>query len=96
MVLTINGHRSPLLSDFREFCEENSVGRIFFSFKNSIVETDCLSMREISSYLVIKKAGEIQKPFYSRIEEIEPNWFGEGKDEIGEFESYYRSILERK
>ncbi len=95
-VLTINGHQSPLLSDFIEFCEENSVGRIFFGFKNKIVETECLSMREIKNYSFSGRIGELQKPFYSRIEKINPNWFGEGTNEIGEFESYYRSILERQ
>ncbi len=90
------GHTSPLLEDFQYLCKEHSIGLIYIGFKESVKVVDCLSMKEIEEKKIILSVGKsIQKPFYSRIKKIEANWFGEGVEEIRNFESYYKGILER-
>jgi hypothetical protein len=95
--ITLNsiGHPSPLIGDFQYFCREHSVGLIYFQLNNEIKVADCFSMREVEKFSFVSPNGSIQKPFYSRVEEIDGNWFGEGKDEIEDYEKYYKSLLER-
>jgi hypothetical protein len=95
--VTLNslGHQSPLLGDFQYFCREHSIGKIYIQFDTELKVVDCLSMREIDSFPLTFE-GETEKPFYSRVKDIDANWFGEGKEEIEDFEAYYKSLLERE
>jgi len=35
----------------------------------------------------------IKLPFYSRIEKIEANWFGDGSNKLKEYSPYYKSLI---
>ena len=91
--LTTIGHRSPLREDFNYFCKEHLVGLIYIALHDEVAIVDCLSMTKVESYPMEFHKGTTQKPFYSRIKEIDSNWFGDGKDDIPDFESYYRGLI---
>lgn len=93
--LSTRGHRSPLKEDFNYFCKEHMVGLIYIALRDEVAIVDCLSMKKVDSYPMEFPDGEVQKPFYSRIKEIKANWFGEGRDDISDFEKYYRRLIEK-
>ena len=35
----------------------------------------------------------VKLPFYSRVEEIDANWFGDGSDELEEYAPHYYELL---
>jgi hypothetical protein len=90
------GHKSPLLEDFQYFCKEHSIGLVYIGFSDEVKTVDCLSMRQVGGKkLDLTQNSSVQKPFYSRIKEIDANWFGDGTEDIEDFESYYRELIER-
>jgi hypothetical protein len=91
--LSTIGHQSPQKEDFSYFCKEHSIGLIYFALNDEVKEVDCLSMTQLKSHKKSFKEGDIQKPFYSRIEDIDTNWIGEGINPIPDFETYYRDLI---
>jgi len=90
------GHRSPLKEDFNYFCREHSIGLVYFALQDGVKKVDCLSMVEIDNYpMKLYSGDEYQKPFYSRIKEIDSNWIGEGINDIPDFEKYYRELIKK-
>jgi len=93
-LLSYNGHPSPLKSDFTGFCNNVSVGLVFFYIEKNLYTVDCNSFKILNVQKAPLKQEKTQKPFYSRVEKIDANWFGEGSDEIENYEQYYKELLE--
>jgi hypothetical protein len=91
--LSTIGHKSPLKDDFHYFCREHSVGLLYIGLDDGVYEVDCLSLKEINLHSGDFKTDDIQKPMYSRVNEIDSNWFGEGINDIPDFEEYYRKLI---
>ncbi len=91
--LSFRGHPSPLKEDLAGFCTVATTGLLFFYIGDALVTADCQSL----SVLQISKAGlaydHPQVPFYTRVEEIDANWFGEGSDPIEDYDAYYLGLL---
>lgn len=92
-VLSSHGHPTPLKEDFQYACRVNNIGLVSFSFDNSIITVDCQSFKILENRSTTIKTEEIQLPFYSRISNIEANWFGEGSSELEEYSAYYIQLL---
>jgi len=92
-VLSYHGHPSPLVEDFTYTCRANNIGTVSFVFDKSIISIDCQSFKIIQNKTISLKTDEVQVPFYTRITNIEANWFGEGNDEIEDYNSYYVDLL---
>ncbi len=92
-VLSSHGHPTPLKEDFQYACRVNNIGLVSFSFDNSIITVDCQSFKILENRSTTIKIEEIQLPFYSRISNIEENWFGEGSSELEEYSPYYIQLL---
>ena len=85
---------NPNRETFQKVCEINSTGLIFFALNNRGHFVDCnnfISVKEIKTGY-IKKA---QIPFYTRIRGIEASWFNWSSSKITNFNSYYRSLIDR-
>lgn len=91
--LSFQGHPSPLKEDLGGFCTVATTGLLFFYIGDALLTTDCQSL----SVLQISRAGMAyahpQVPFYTRVEEIDANWFGEGSDPIEDYDAYYLGLL---
>jgi len=91
--LSGNGHPTPLREDFTEVCRANNIGIVSFMFDKSIITVDCQSFKIIENKSTSVKAKEPQLPFYTRVNHIEANWFGEGSDELEEYSPHYIELL---
>jgi len=92
-VLSSNGHPTPLKEDFRHTCRTNNIGLVSFVLDESLITIDCQSFKIMKNKGTSIETGEVQLPFYSRVEKIEANWFGEGSGELREYTPYYIGLL---
>jgi len=87
------GHKTPLKEDFQYFCQEHSIGLIYIELKDEIKKVDCLSLKTLETIPMKFENLSFQKPFYSRIKKIDSNIFGDGIDDIQDFDKYYRGLI---
>ena len=92
-ILSFNGHPTPLKSDFSAMSNATSVGLIFFYLQQKLFTVDAQSMKIINISDAALNQKEVKLPFYSRINEIDADWFGEGSDELESYEPYYCKLL---
>ncbi len=88
---------APTIEDFQKFCNDYSVGVVYFVLKNRGVLTDCQTLKPIHIESISPKAQKTKLPFYSRIKKIESSWFDFfGKSKIEDYYNYYTKLLELK
>lgn len=92
-ILSFNGHPTPLQEDFEGMSNSLAVGLVFFYIHQRLFTVDAKSMQvlNISDAPLIQK--EVQLPFYSRINEIDAGWWGEGSATLDAYEPYYCGLL---
>jgi hypothetical protein len=77
----------------RDFCTVATTGLLFLYLDDALFTLDCQSF----ALLQISEADiPYEKPvlpFYSRVEEIHANWFGEGSDPLERYEPYYFGLM---
>jgi len=94
--LSAHGHPTPLIEDFRAMSDSYSVGLFIIYLNNKLYTVDAQSFKILSeSDALFDKQAEkmIKLPFYSHIDEIEANWFGEGSSELKAYAPYYKALL---
>ncbi len=91
--LSYQGHPSPLQKDFVKFSQDLSLGLLFFFIEQKFYTVDSQSFTILDIQDAPLKYSKAKLPFYSRVEKIEANWFGEGSDEIEDYASYYYKLL---
>ena len=91
--LSYKGHPSPLKEDFTAFSDNITLGLLFFFIEQKLYTVDSHSFTILGIQDAPLKQQSTQKPFYARIKEIDANWFGEGSDEIEDYEAYYYGLL---
>ncbi len=91
--LSANGHPSPLSEDFSQICRANNIGLVSIYFDKSLLTLDCHSFKILENKSTTLSSEEPQRPFYTRVHNIEANWFGDGSDEIEEYNAYYISLI---
>jgi hypothetical protein len=92
-ILSSNGHPSPLKEDFTQVCRANNIGTVAFMFDKSIITVDCQSFLIIKNKSTTVQSKEQQVPFYTRVPNINNNWFGDGSDEMENYDAYYVDLL---
>ncbi len=92
-ILSFHGHPTPLKSDFATFGVTASAGLLFLYLQQKVYTVDMQSFKILSIAAAPLVQESIKLPFYSRVEEIEANWFGEGSDELEEYEPHYYELL---
>lgn len=92
-VLSLSGHPTPLKEDFIKMSEDTSVGLVFFFLKQKLLTVDIKTLKVINIIDAPLKQDGAQLPFYSRVDEIEANWWGDGSDELESYEPYYLELL---
>ena len=92
-ILSFNGHPTPLREDFVDMSNATSVGLLFFYINEKLFTVDAQSMTVLNISDAPLNQTEVKLPFYSRINEIDAAWFGEGSDKLKEYEPYYCKLL---
>ena len=92
-ILSYTGHPTPLKKDFKKMYDSISIGLIFFYLNQKLFTVDTKSMQVINISDAKLKQDSVKLPFYSRVDEIEANWWGEGSGELDEYEPYYYELL---
>jgi len=92
-VLSFRGHPTPLKEDFKAMSIAGSVGLLFIYLDQKVYMLDIQSFKILSISQAPLVQDSVKLPFYSRVEKIEANWFGEGNDELQEYEPHYYELL---
>jgi len=92
-LLSYHGHPTPLKEDFSEFCNNVTVGLVFFYLEQKLYTVDCQSFKILNIQNAPLEQKSKQLPFYSRVKKIEANWFGAGSSELEDYEPYYYELL---
>lgn len=92
-VLSFDGHPTPLNEDFNKMCGIASVGLLYFYIHENLFTLDCKSMTILQITAAPIKQESLKLPFYSRVDKINANWFGEGSDELEVYDPYYYELL---
>lgn len=92
-ILSFNGHPTPLKQDFLDMSNATAIGLVFFYINQKLFTVDAQSMTVLNISDAPLKQTEVKLPFYSRISEIDAAWFGDGSDELKEYEPHYCKLL---
>lgn len=92
-LLSFNGHPTPLREDFTQMSTESSVGLIFLFLQERVFTLDAKSFKILAITDAKVEQKEARLPFYSRVEKIDAAWWGEGSDEMEEYEPHYYSLM---
>ncbi|WP_373069688.1 plasminogen-binding N-terminal domain-containing protein [Sulfurimonas sp.] len=92
-ILSINGHPTPLKEDFDHMTSSSYIGLIFIYLDSKLYTLDAKSFKILHTSDVSLEQKKDMLPFYSRVEEIDANWFGEGSDELEDYEPHYYELL---
>ena len=71
----------------------SSVGLLFIYIDKKLYTVDIRSFVILNISDVSLVQDSVQLPFYSRIETIEANWWGEGSNELENYEPHYYELL---
>ena len=92
-ILSFRGHPTPLKSDFDAMSVATSVGLLFIYLDKKVYMLDIKSFKILSISDAPLVQDSVQLPFYSRVDKIDANWFGEGSDELKAYEPHYYELL---
>ncbi len=92
-MLSNNGHPTPLKSDFYEMCSDTSVGILFFYLQERVFTLDCRSFKILNIADAPLKQTSNQLPFYTRVQEIDEAWWGEGSEPLKSYEPHYYKLM---
>jgi len=94
-MLSLNGHPTPLKEDFDAMINATSIGIIFIYLEQKLYTLDAKSFMILNVTDAPLEQENVMLPFYSRVSEIEADWWGEGSDKLTNYESYYYSLLKK-
>jgi hypothetical protein len=92
-VLSFRGHPTPIKEDFTAMSKASSVGLLFIYLDKKVYMLDINSFAILSISDAPLVQDTVKLPFYSRVEEIDAAWWGEGSDELEEYEPHYYELL---
>jgi len=77
---------------FQEACNINSTSLIFFALNDNGYFVDCNNFKTVKTVKtgIIKTA---QVPFYTRVQQIDTNWFNWNSSQITDYNGHYRSVI---
>lgn len=94
-LLSYRGHPTPLQEDFKAMSDATGVGLLFIYLKQRVYTVDIKTLKILSISDAPLKEGHIKLPFYSRVEKIDANWWGEGSSRLKDYASYYFGLLKK-
>jgi hypothetical protein len=92
-ILSMNGHPTPIEEDFKEMSISANTGLFFFYLDKKLYTLDARSFKILNISEISFEQKNIKLPFYSRIDKIDKAWFGEGSEELQDYEPHYFSLM---
>lgn len=92
-ILSFNGHPTPLREDFTKTASGLSIGLIYIFLNKKLFTLDSKSFKILSMIDADLLQDESNLPFYTRVPEIDANWFGDGSDELEYYEPHYYMLM---
>ena len=92
-ILSFRGHPTPLKEDFEAMSDASSVGLVFIYLDKKLFMLDIKSFKILTINDAPLVQDSVKLPFYTRIEEIDANWWGEGSDELESYAPHYYELL---
>ena len=71
----------------------SSVGLLFIYLDKKLYTVDIKTFHILNISDAPLTQDSVKLPFYSRVEKIEANWFGEGSNELEDYEPHYYELL---
>lgn len=93
--LSYRGHPTPLKEDFSDFCTVTSSGLLYIQLQESLFTLDCKSLHLLQVIPVDMPREDVKLPFYFRFDKIREAWWGEGSDELTDYDPYYLHLIAR-
>lgn len=87
--LSHEGHPTPLVKDFHDFCTANSVGLLYVQAADTLFTLDCKNFALLQTSPLTAPKKESMVPFYTRTPTIRANWFGAGSSRLESYQPYY-------
>lgn len=87
--LSHEGHPTPLVKDFHDFCTANSIGLLYIQGADTLFTLDCKNFEVLQTATATSDKKEAMIPFYTRVPTIRANWFGAGSSRLKSYEPYY-------
>jgi len=87
--LSYEGHPTPLVEDFHDYCTANSVGLLYIQSAQTLFTLDCKSFTLLQTTSSLSPSEKAMTPFYTRIPTIRAAWWGEGSSRLDSYEPYY-------
>lgn len=87
--LSYEGHPTPLVEDFHDYCTANSVGLLYIQSAQTLFTLDCKSFALLESTPSVQKMDQSQNPFFTNIQKIRAAWWGAGSSRLDGYEPYY-------
>lgn len=92
-VLSFNGHPTPIREDFDKFSAALSAGLALIYLDGKVFTVDIKSFKILSISDAKLEQKTTSLPFYTRVQNINANWFGEGSSRLDEYEPHYYELL---
>jgi len=91
--LSFAGHPTPIKEDINSFCTLSNVGLLYIYAEKSLFTLDCQSLTLLQITAASFDYEQPELPFFSRVEEINEAWWGEGSSPIDAYEPYYFELM---
>ncbi len=92
-LLSSNGHPTPLKEDFDKMSITSTVGLYFFYLEQKLFTIDARSFIILNISDIKMQQKDTKLPFYSRVDEIDEAWWGEGSDPLTDYSPHYYKLL---
>jgi hypothetical protein len=92
-ILSFNGHPTPLKEDFENLSDATSVGLLFFYLDKRLFTLDAKSFKILNISDADLLQDTTQLPFYTRVTKIDAAWWGEGSNELEDYEPHYYELM---
>lgn len=92
-ILSFTGHPTPLRDDFARISDSNSIGLVYIFLDNVVYTLDAKSFKILTTTDAELIQEEAILPFYTRIPDIDANWWGEGSKELQDYEPHYYELI---
>lgn len=87
--LSYEGHPTPLVKDFHDYCTANSIGLLYIQSAQTLFTLDCKSFTLLETAPSLQKNAPSQTPFFTHIPKIRAAWWGKGSSRLDAYEPYY-------
>lgn len=91
--LSFEGHPTPLVEDFHNYCTANSIGLLYIQTAQTLFTLDCKNFTLLQTAPSLMTPEKSLTPFYSRIPSIRSAWWGEGSSNLESYEPYYLDLI---